>query len=136
MPHDYRKTVEQFYQAYARKDLATALELLDPQVELHAAENFIYASGSPYIGPDAIHDCIFARLDADWENFTAIPEEILGAGEVVIARGRYRGAFKVTGSKINAEFVHVFRSKVSKIVILHSYTDTAQFKDADGGQWM
>ena len=84
MPHDYRKTVEEFYQAYARKDLATALELLDPQVEMHAAENFIYAKGSPYIGPDAIHDGIFARLDADWHNFTAIPEEILGDRKSVV----------------------------------------------------
>jgi ketosteroid isomerase-like protein len=136
MPHDYRKTVDEFYQAYARKDLATALEQLDPQVEMHAAENFIYAKGSPYIGPDAIHDGIFARVDAEWENFTAVPEEILGAGEVVIARGRYRGTFKVTGTKINAEFVHVFRFKDGKIVMWQSYTDTAQFKEAAGGQWM
>ena len=134
MPYDYRKTVEQFYQAYARKDLATALELLDPQVELHAAENFIYAKGSPYIGPDAIHDGIFARVDADWENFTAVPEEILGAGEVVITRGRYRGTFKFTGTVINAEFVHVFRFKEGRIAMWQSYTDTAQFKDAVGGQ--
>jgi ketosteroid isomerase-like protein len=137
MPHDYRNTVELFYQAYARKDLATALELLDPQVELHAAENFIYAKGTPYIGPDAIHDGIFARLDEDWENFTAVPEEILGAGEVVIARGRYRGVFRATGTPINAEFVHVFRFKDGKIAMWQSYTDTAQFKEAAlGPQWL
>jgi uncharacterized protein len=106
-------------------------------VEIYAAENFIYAKGSPYVGPDAIHDGIFARVDAEWENFTAVPEEILGAGEVVIARGRYRGMFKATGTWINAEFVHVFRFKDGKIVMWQSYTDTAQFKEAAvGSKWL
>jgi uncharacterized protein len=134
MPHDHRKIVEYFYRAYARKDLATALQLLDPQVEMHAAENFVYAAGNPYIGVEAIREGIFARLDAEWDNFTAVPEEILGAGEVVITRGRYRGTFKITGTVINAEFVHVFRFKEGRIAMWQSYTDTAQFKDAVGGQ--
>jgi ketosteroid isomerase-like protein len=119
---------------YARKDLAGALELLDPQVEMHAAENFIYASGSPYVGPEAIRDGIFARVEQEWDGFSAEFEEILGAGEVVIARGRYRGVFKATGTAINAEFVHVFRFKEGKIAMWQSYTDTAQFKEAVGGQ--
>jgi hypothetical protein len=119
---------------YARKDLAGALELLDPQVEMHAAENFIYASGSPYVGPEAIRDGIFARVEQEWDGFSAEFEEILGAGEVVIARGRYRGVFKATGTAINAEFVHVFRFKEGRIAMWQSYTDTAQFKEAVGGQ--
>jgi ketosteroid isomerase-like protein len=136
MPYDHRNTVKLFYEAYARKDLTTAQELLDPKVEMHAAENFIYASGSPYIGPEAIHDGIFARLEAEWDDFSAIPEEILGAGDVVIARGRFRGVFKKTGTRINAEFVHVFRFKDGKIAIWQSYTDTAQFKEAAGGRYV
>ncbi|MCU1335552.1 MAG: hypothetical protein JWO19_1133 [Bryobacterales bacterium] len=134
MVNDYRNIVERFYQAYARKDISSALELLDPQVEMYAAENFIYATGNPYVGPDAIRDRIFTSLETDWDGFSVIPEEILGAGEVVIARGRYRGTFKATGTVINAEFVHVFRFKQGKIVMWQSYTDTAQFKEAVGGQ--
>jgi hypothetical protein len=131
---DHRHIVERFYRMYARKDLAGALELLDPQVEMHAAENFIYASGSPYVGPEAIRDGIFARVEQEWDGFSAEFEEILGAGEVVIARGRYRGVFKATGTAINAEFVHVFRFKEGRIAMWQSYTDTAQFKEAVGGQ--
>jgi len=52
----------------------------------------------------------------------------------VITRGRYRGTFKITGTVINAEFVHVFRFKEGRIAMWQSYTDTAQFKDAVGGQ--
>jgi len=91
MVADYRQIVKRFYRLYAIKDIAAAMDLFDPQVEMHPAENFIYATGKPYIGPDAICDCIFTRMDAEWEVFTATADEILGAGEVVIARGRYRG---------------------------------------------
>jgi ketosteroid isomerase-like protein len=134
MSADYRQAIERFYRMYERKDLSAALEFLDPQVEMHAAENFIYATGNPYVGPDAIRDGIFARVESEWDGFSAAHEEILGMGDVVIARGRYRGTFKATGTSINAEFVHVFRFKNGKIAMWQSYTDTAQFKEAVSGQ--
>ena len=134
MPADYRQVIERFYQMYARKDIPATMQLLDPQVEMHPAENFIYATGRPYVGPDEIRNSIFTRIDEEWDGFTATTEEILGAGEVVIARGRYRGTYKSTGTIINAEFVHVFRFKSGKISVWQSYTDTAQFKEAISGQ--
>ncbi|MBZ5633480.1 MAG: nuclear transport factor 2 family protein [Acidobacteriia bacterium] len=128
--------MKRFYRLYAIKDIAATMDLFDSQVEMHPAENFIYATGSPYIGPDSIRDSIFTRIDSEWDEFTATTEEILGAGEVVIARGRYRGTYKATGTTIDAEFVHVFRFKDGKIAVWQSYTDTAQFKEAVGGQGM
>ncbi|MBZ5674227.1 MAG: nuclear transport factor 2 family protein [Acidobacteriia bacterium] len=134
MSADYRHVIERFYKMYARKDIAATLALFDPQVEMHPAENFIYATGKPFVGPDAIQGSIFTRVDDDWDGFTATTQEILGAGEVVIARGRYRGTFKATGTPIDAEFVHVFRFKNGRISMWQSYTDTAQFKEAVSGQ--
>ncbi len=134
MAADHRQLIRRFYDLHARKDLPALLELLHPQVVMHAAENFIYAAGNPYVGVEAIRDLIFARAAADWDHLSAIPEEILGAEDVVIARGRYRGTYKATGTSINAEFVHVFRFKDGKISDWQSYTDTAQFKEALGGQ--
>lgn len=134
MVTDYRQVVKRFYRLYAIRDIPAAMDLFDPEVEMHPAENFIYATGKPYVGSEAIRNSIFTRVDDDWDGFTAIAEEILGAGEVVIARGRYGGTFKATGAAINAEFVHVFRFKDGKIAMWQSYTDTAQFKDAVGGQ--
>jgi len=134
MSADYRHVIERFYRMYGRKDIPATLELFHPLAEMHPAENFIYATGQPFVGPDAIRTSIFTRVDADWDGFTATTEELLGAGEVVIARGRYRGTFKATGTPIDAEFVHVFRFKDGKIFMWQSYTDTAQFKEAIGGQ--
>lgn len=134
MVTDHRQIVKRFYRLYAIKDVRATMDLFDPQVEMHPAENFIYATGKPYIGPEAIHGSIVTRVEAEWDGFSMTPEEILGAGEVVIARGRYRGTYKITGTTINAEFVHVFRFKNRKIAVWQSYTDTAQFKEAVGGQ--
>jgi ketosteroid isomerase-like protein len=130
MPQDHRNTVELLYQAYARRDFSTFLDLLDPRVELHAAENFIYADGNPYTGRDAVRNGILARLDGEWTGFSVVPEEFLGAGDVMIVRGRYRGTFKETGTAIDAAFVHVFRFTEGRVSAWQTYTDTAQFRDA------
>jgi ketosteroid isomerase-like protein len=119
---------------YALKDVSSTMELFDPNAEMHPAENFIYATGKPYVGPDAIRGQLFERVADDWEEFSMVAEEILGVEEVVIARGRYSGRYKATGTTINAEFVHVFRFKNGKIASWQSYTDTAQFKDAIAGK--
>ena len=134
MVTDHRQIIKRFYRVYAIKDVRSIAALLDPQVEMYPAENFIYATGKPYVGPDEVLNSIFTRVDREWDGFTATPEEILGAEDVVIARGRYRGTFKATGTSIDAEFVHVFRFKEGKIVMWQSYTDTAQFKEAVGGR--
>jgi hypothetical protein len=95
---DHRQIVKRFYRLYAIKDIRATMDLFDPQGAMHPAENFIYATGKPCIGPEEIRNYIFTRVDDDWDGFTATADEILGAEEVVIARGRYRGMFKATYS--------------------------------------
>ena len=70
MVTDHRQIVKRFYRLYAIKDIPATMDLFDPQVEMHPAENFIYATGKPYIGPEAIQNSIFTRVDADWDGFS------------------------------------------------------------------
>jgi ketosteroid isomerase-like protein len=127
---DHIALVEKMYVELARGNKQFVLDQLDPQVEWSAAENFIYADESPYIGPEAVGRGIFSRLEQEWKQFLVIPQEILGSDDVVIARGRYRGTFRATGVSIDAQFVQVFRFKDGKVIAVQSYTDTAQFRDA------
>ncbi len=124
--------VRGFYEALGRGDVASALGMLDARVEWNEAENFLYADKSPYIGPQAIVEGVFARLGAEWDGFSATPEQILDAGDTVVVLGRYRGIYKKTGIAVNAQLVHVFTVKAGKIVRFQQYTDTAQFRDAAG----
>ena len=130
MPENYTQLAESIYAALARGDRQFVYELLDPSIEWNAAENFIYADRNPYIGIEAVRKGIFERLQEEWSQFLAIPQEILGAGDTVIARGRYKGTFKPTGVAIDAQFVNVFQFKDGKLIKVQTYTDTAQFRDA------
>jgi ketosteroid isomerase-like protein len=129
MTQDCTQTVQSFYEAFAARDTQRFAASLDPHIEWTAAENFLYADQSPYIGIDAVVNLIFGRLFADWESFTMSPGEILGGGEIVIASGRFRGTSKASGAPVDAQFVQVFQFKDGKIAKVQMYTDTAQFRE-------
>lgn len=132
MSQDNVDRARSMYEAFARGDVPAVLAALDPQIEWNEAENFIYADKNPYIGPQAVLEGVFMRIGGEWATFSAVPEEILNSGDTVIARGRYRGVYKATGSRVDAQFVHVFKFRAGKIARFQQYTDTAQFRDAVG----
>jgi len=125
----YTSMIAAYYHAYSQSDIAFVLNLFHPEAEFRSSENFIYADRNPYRGKEGMKD-LFTRLQNDWEIFEVLPDEITGAGDMVIARGRYKGKFKHTGFVLDAEFVHVFKFKDGRIALQHTYTDTAQFRDA------
>ena len=42
------------YDAFERGDVPAVLASMAPNIEWNEAENFPYADGNPYIGPDAV----------------------------------------------------------------------------------
>ena len=130
MPQENADRVRGVYEAFARGDVPAVLAGFDPQIEWNEAENFIYADRNPYIGPQAVLEGVFMRIGGEWATFSAVPDEIVGAGETVVSRGRYRGTYKATGNRVDAQFVHVFKFRDGKIAQFQQYTDTAQFRDA------
>lgn len=124
------ETVRRAYDANANRDVAAAISALAPNAEWHQAENFIYADRSPYVGPKAMLEGLFARFDAEWENFTTVANELLDAGDRVIALGYYSGTYKKTGRAVHAQFAHVWTLRDGKVVKFEQYTDTAQFAGA------
>jgi hypothetical protein len=124
------KIVESFYAAMGRGDIPFVIGVIDPNIVWNEAEGFVYADKSPYIGIDALMSGLFARLGGEWDGFSAVPGEIVDGGDTVVALGRYGGAYKATGVKVHAQFVHVFKFKDGKIAHFQQYTDTAQFQAA------
>lgn len=118
------------YDAFARGDIPGVLGVLDSSIEWYEAENFLYADRSPYIGPAAVLEGVFARIGADWEGFAATPESLLDAGEAVVTQGHYTGIYKSTGKQVRAQFAHVLTMRGGKVIRFQQYTDTKQFADA------
>ena len=122
--------VRGMYEAFGRGEIPSVIAALDPLVEWWEAENFIYADGNPYIGPQSVLEGVFLRIVSNWNDFTVTPEAILDAGDRVVTLGIYGGTFKGTGKTVRAQMVHVFTIENEKVVKFQQYTDTKQFADA------
>jgi len=127
-----RERIIGLYQAFAVGDVPTVLAGMDPDIEWNEAEGFVYASGNPYRGPQAVLEGVFMRLMEDVEGFQVAPQRFRGENESVVVEGRYTGTWKSTGAKIDAQFAHVWDLKDGKVVRFQQYTDTAQWVAARG----
>ena len=125
--------VRSLYAAFAKGDVPAVLGAMDPGIVWNEAENFPYADGNPYVGPMSVAQGVFARLGGEWEGFGVVLEEVLDAGETVVALGRYVGTYRKTGKSIRAQFAHVWRLESGRIRAFQQYTDTAQAQRAVNG---
>jgi uncharacterized protein len=121
------------YDAFAKGDIPAVLGVMTPDIVWTEAENFPYADHNPYVGPDAILQGVFARLGGEWEGFAVALEELIDAGDVIVALGRYRGLYKATGKSIDAQFAHIWRFKDRKVTRFDERTDTLQATRAVSG---
>lgn len=128
------EVVRSMYGAFAVGDVPAVLEKMDPRIEWNEAEGFPYADGNPYIGPDAVVEGVFARLGSEWDDWSLTIDELLDAGDTVVATGRYRGTYKQSGDAIDAQFVHVWKVQDGKAVSFQQYTDTAQVQRVIRGE--
>jgi ketosteroid isomerase-like protein len=118
--------VRSIYEAFARGDIPGVLGAMSPDIVWNEAENFPYADGNPYCGPEAVLGGVFARLGGEWDGFAPVPEEYLDAGDTIVVLGRYRGTYKGTGTTIHAQMAHVWRVVDGKAARFQQYTDTLQ----------
>lgn len=124
--------VRAIYAALAAGDVPGVVSRMAPDIVWNEAENFAYADGNPYRGPDAILGGVFARLGSEWEGFAGVPEEFLDAGDTIIVLGRYRGTYRATGRPLDAQMVHVWRVREGKAAAFQQYTDTLAAARATG----
>jgi len=124
--------VRSLYEAFARGEVPAVLGAMDPGIVWNEAENFPYADKNPYVGPDAVLQGVFMRLATEWDGFRVDLEEVHGAGDVVLATGRYGGTYRKTGTAIRPQFAHVWKLRGGKVVGFQQYTDTLQASRATG----
>ena len=119
------------YEAAATGDFPTFLGSMDSAIEWNEAENFPYADGNPYMGPEAVAGGVFGRIAADWEYWTLSDHEYHGCNaDNIIVTGRYNAKHKITGKIIKAQFTHVWTVNNDKAIRFQQYADTKQVADA------
>ena len=112
------------YDAFARGDVDDVSGRMSPDIIWNEAENFPYADGNPYIGPQAIAEGVFGRIMNDWDGFGVVVEEMFSAENIVVALGRYVGIYKATGRTQNTQMAHIWRLSGGKIVAFQQHADT------------
>jgi ketosteroid isomerase-like protein len=124
--------IQGIYDAFATGDVPSLLGAMDDGIVWNEAENFPYADGNPYVGPMAIAGGVFARCGSEWDGFGVVIEEIVDAGDTVIAFGRYVGTYKATGKAQNTQMAHVWRLKDGKAVGFQQHADTLHVAQVTG----
>jgi ketosteroid isomerase-like protein len=124
--------VRGIYDAFATGDVPAVLGAMRPDMVWNEAENFPLADRNPYVGHDAILHGVFVRLGEQWDGFAVEVDELLDAGDTVVALGHYRGTHRTTGKPIRAQLAHVWRLEGGKAKSFQQYTDTLQVARASG----
>ncbi len=132
MPGGNVAIVKGIYQAFAGGDVASAVASMSPEIEWNEAENFPYADGNPYRGPEAIVGGVFARIGGEWDGFAIEPEQFLDAGDTVVVTGRYSGTYKATGRSMNPQVAHFWTLAEGKVVRFQQLVDTLAVARATG----
>jgi uncharacterized protein len=124
--------VRRSYEAFERGDLDAVLADLDPEIEWHHAQGLPH--GGLYRGRDEVRRNVFEPLDAEWwSEFSALPDEILDAGDELVVLGRYRGTAKGTGKRLDVPFVHVWTLRDERATRFRQFLDTAGWIEALAG---
>lgn len=116
--------IRAIYAAFAAGDVPGVLGRMDAAIEWNEAENFPYADHSPYVGPEAVAQGVFLRCATEWDGFACQIDEIVDAGDTVVAFGRYLGTYKATGKPQNTQMAHVWRVADGRAVWFQQYADT------------
>ena len=116
--------IRAIYDAFAAGDVPGVLGRMAPDIVWNEAENFPYADGNPYVGPEAVAGGVFMRCATEWDGFGVQVDEIVDGGGTVIAFGRYLGTYKATGKPQHTQMAHVWRVADGKAVRFQQYADT------------
>jgi len=114
--------IKRLYRAFSEGDLDAVFDMIDPHVEWIESAAIPY--GGVFKGHEAILNGVFAKIGAEWDNFTADVDQFIGSGDIVVTLGSDSGTFKATGKTMTAATASVWTLKNGKVVKFRQYIDT------------
>ena len=120
--------IRRHYAASDEGDIAGMLAPLAEDVRWTEAAGFPYAG--TYVGPQAVLENVFARIQEDWEGFRLDIDEIVDGGDTVVGLGTYTGTNRRTGRPFEARVAHVWHLDGERVVQFEQIADTAMVSQA------
>jgi hypothetical protein len=132
MSNENMAVVQGIYDAFGAGDMPTVLGAMSPDIIWNEANNFPYADGNPYVGPEAVLNGVFMRCATEWDGFGVEIDEIIDAGDTVVALGHYSGTYLATGKTQRTQLAHIWRMAGGKAVGFQQYADTLHMARVTG----
>ncbi len=124
--------VRAVYSTHEERDTPGLLELLADDVVWDTAEHHPYAGDGPWHGHEEVVRNVVDPINHDWVDYVTDVEEILDAGDKIVVTARYRGTYKPTGRRLDAQVCVIYTIEDGRIVRFQQFTDTAQFREVIG----
>lgn len=83
-----------------------------------------------YRGREAVAERVFGGVGSAWDDFRVTIDELLDAGETVVAIGSYSGTFRATGKPMVARVAHVWRVRDGRLAAFEQFADTFKLREA------
>jgi ketosteroid isomerase-like protein len=125
----YRKpmqTVQELYDAFARRDFLEVFGLLSPDIEILQSQELPW--GGLYRGHDGARQ-LFAKLGSHI-NSTLDIERLIDAEEHVVAIGWTHGTVNATGASYRVPFAHVWRVRDGLVIQTQFFIDNPNMLEA------
>jgi ketosteroid isomerase-like protein len=132
MPRDNVELMRRGLDAYNRRDVEAAIELLDPAVEWYAALDVLLGGEETvYRGHEGIRT-LFATID---ETFSELEAEATGFRDLddrLVAIGRLRTRGRRSGAETSSDVGWLIEFRDQKIVRVRTFLDPAEALAAAG----
>jgi ketosteroid isomerase-like protein len=90
-PQSKEGVVARLFEAFSRRDLATTLTLVHPEIVFQPMTAEVIRGGEPYRGHDGIRRYL-QDVEAHWDELTVHPAQIRAAGRAVVVLGLVNGS--------------------------------------------
>lgn len=122
------RTVESLYNAYAEGNLESFYKDLSPDLVWIECDGF--PTPGVFRNKEEVTDNVFRVLERDWSSWQYELEQLIDAGDSVVAVGSYQGTHGSTAKSFNARAAHVWQLVDGKIVRFEQFADTHPMQSA------
>jgi ketosteroid isomerase-like protein len=123
------EVVARLFEAFSRRDMDDALELLDPAIVFQPVTAELTRQGEPYRGHDGMRRYM-SDVEAVWEELTVHPTRIRAAGDAVVAMGVAAGRARGGGSFEDVPATWMFKFRDDLVVQIQIFSDPGYAREA------
>ena len=130
MSHENVEIVRRCLEFWANRDWSVALELLDPSVEFDLSRRVF--NPTVYRGIAEVEQLV-SGADAAWDNFRVTTDDLIDAGDRVLAALTIKGKGRESGIDVSMQIFQIWTLRGAKVVrMVSGYRDRSEALEAAG----